>query len=197
MDPERRFRLPLFPLPVVLFPTATMPLHIFEPRYRRMVARCLETDRRFGLVYHDFDVRGPFLSEEGTVGCIAEIGDFQPLADGRSVLVAHGVERFSIRDGIESGEPYHEALVGPYPDLGPVPELDLQRRRSLALFEAVVRHLPQEPGRLPQLDVREELSFPLVRTIDVDPAWQQAFLELRDEGHRLERLDAVFRAALG
>ena len=78
-----------------------------------------------------------------------------------------------------------------------MPELDLQRRRSLALFEAVVRHLPQEPGRLPQLDVRQELSFPLVRTIDVDPAWQQAFLELRDEGHRLERLDAVFRAALG
>jgi len=42
-----------------------------------------------------------------------------------------------------------------------------------------------------------ELSFPLVRTLEVDADWQQAFLELRDEGHRLERLDAVFRAALG
>ena len=42
-------RLPLFPLDVVLFPGELLPLHIFEPRYRRMVSRCLETDRRFGL----------------------------------------------------------------------------------------------------------------------------------------------------
>lgn len=197
MRPPRRYRLPLFPLPVVLLPTATMPLHIFEPRYRRMVARCLETDRRFGLLYHDFDVRGPFLGEDGTVGCIAEIEDFQPLPDGRSMIVARGVERFRILDGIESKEPYYEALVGPYVDVGPTEGLDLQRRRTLALFEAVVRTLPQEPGRLPELDPTGELSFPLMRTIDVDPAWQQAFLELRDEGHRLERLEAVFRAALG
>src|SRR4029079_13532551 len=42
--------LPLFPLTTVLFPGAPMPLHIFEPRYRQMLADCLEGDRRFGLV---------------------------------------------------------------------------------------------------------------------------------------------------
>jgi len=197
MEPPHRYRLPLFPLPVVLFPTATMPLHIFEPRYRRMVARCLEADRRFGLVYHDFDKKGPFLTEIGTVGCVAEIVDFQPLPDGRSVLVALGIERFAIADGIESGEAYYEALVAPYADLRPAEGLELHRRRSLALFEAVVRALPVEAGAVPELDVSMELSFPLVRTLEVDADWQQAFLELRDEGHRLERLDAVFRAALG
>jgi Lon protease-like protein len=197
MEPLRRYRLPLFPLPVVLFPTATMPLHIFEPRYRRMVARCLDTDRRFGLVYHDFDAKGPFLTEIGTVGCVAEIVDFQPIPDGRSVLVALGIERFSIADGIESGEAYYEALVTPYGDVRPDEGIEAHRRRSLTLFEAVVRALPGEPGAIPELDVSTELSFPLVRTIDVDADWQQAFLELRDEAHRLERLDAVFRAALG
>jgi Lon protease-like protein len=197
MEPPRRYRLPLFPLPVVLFPTATMPLHIFEPRYRRMVARCLEADRRFGLVYHDVDVKGPFLTEIGTVGCIAEIVDFQPLPDGRSMLMARGLERFAIADGIESGEAYYEALVTPYADVRPDEGIEEHRRRSLALFEAVVRALPSEPASLPEMDVSTELSFPLMRTIDVDAAWQQAFLELRDEGHRLERLDAVFRAALG
>ena len=198
MDPLHKFRLPLFPLPVVLFPTALMPLHIFELRYRRMVERCLETDRRFGLIHHDADASGPFLMEEGRVGCVAEIQDFQPLPDGRSMLVGRGVERFQIVDGIESEEPFYEALVAPYRDVeGAAAELDLQRRRSVALFEAVLKTLPQSPERVPEIDPSTEVSFPLVRTIDVDPPWQQAFLELRSETHRLERLDAVFRAALG
>lgn len=199
MEALPKVRLPLFPLPVVLFPTEAMPLHIFEPRYRRMVDRCLETDRRFGLIYHDADRSGPFLMEEGRIGCVAEIEDFQPLPDGRSVLVARGLERFEIVDGIESSEPFYEALVSPFRDVGGgnARGIELQRRRSLALFEAVLRTLPEPPERLPELDPAQELSFPLVRTIDVDAAWQQAFLELRDERHRLERLDAVFRAALG
>lgn len=197
MDPLHKFRLPLFPLPVVLFPTATMPLHIFEPRYRRMVERCLETDRRFGLIHHDADVQGPFLTEEGRVGCVAEIQDFQPLPDGRSMLVARGIERFQIVDGIESEEPYYEALVTPYADEADVVDMDLQRRRSLALFQEVLKTLPQQPERLPELDPSVELSFPLVRTIDVEPTWQQIFLEIQSESERLDRLDAVFRAALG
>jgi len=197
MTPPLKTRLPLFPLPVVLFPSAAMPLHIFEPRYRRMVARCLEYDRRFGLVFHDADARGPFLMEEGRVGCVAEIEDFQPLPDGRSLLVARGVERFAIDDGIESEEPYYEALVRPFADIPEDPaEMDAHRRRSLTLFEAVVRSLAEEGQALPELDVAAELSFPLVQTLQVEPAWQQAFLEVRSERRRLELLDAVFQAAL-
>ena len=192
-----RFRLPLFPLPAVLFPTAAMPLHVFEPRYRRLVERCLGADRRFGLLYHDSDHRGPFLMEEGRVGCVAEIGDFHPLPDGRSVLVARGVERFRILDGVESTEPFYEGLVAPYPD---EPEdavrLELQRRRTSALFEALVRGLADRPAALPELDTSAELSFPLVRSIEAEPSWQQAFLEIRSEIRRLERLDAVFQASL-
>lgn len=195
-QPLGKYRLPLFPLPVVLFPTAAMPLHVFEPRYRRMVARCLEFDRRFGLVYHDSDRRGPFLFEDGRVGCVAEIESFQPLPDGRSLLLARGVERFAIVDGIESDEPYYEGLVRPYPDREPASDLDERRRESLDLFRAVVDQLPEEPERLPELDEGAELSFPLVRTIEVEAPWQQSFLELREEARRLEQLDQVFRAAL-
>ena len=72
------YRLPLFPLNVVLFPGAPLPLHIFEARYRRMVARCVEYDRRFGVVFHDADRTGPFLME-GQVGWIAEIQKFLPM----------------------------------------------------------------------------------------------------------------------
>src|SRR3989442_13135057 len=44
--------LPIFPLPLVLFPGTTQPLHVFEPRYRRLLADCLAGDKRFGIAYH-------------------------------------------------------------------------------------------------------------------------------------------------
>jgi len=192
------FRLPLFPLGVVLFPGVVMPLHIFEPRYRQMVARCLEGDRRFGLVYHDPDQMGPFLLEEGRVGCVAEIQEFQPLPDGRSLILVGGVTRFRIMDGIEAGNLYFEGLVEELPDEDGSGDFGLaeRRRRSVGLFQAVVEILPEPPERLPELDVGEEISFRLAPTIRIDPAWQQALLETRDERDRLDRLDRIFQAVL-
>jgi ATP-dependent Lon protease len=98
-------RLPLFPLPIVLFPGTLIPLHIFEPRYRDMVADVLETDRRFGLIYHDPDRQGPFLSEEGRVGTVARIRRHQPLPDGRSLILVRGLERFRIESEAEGPSP--------------------------------------------------------------------------------------------
>ncbi|HKJ01204.1 MAG TPA: hypothetical protein VJ997_02080, partial [Longimicrobiales bacterium] len=92
---------------------------------------------------------------------------------------------------------FYEALVAPYDDLSAdAVALDRQRRQTLALFEAVVRRLASDAVELPDIDVTGELSFPLARAIEVVPSWQQAFLELRNEMHRLERLDAVFQAGL-
>lgn len=194
------YRLPLFPLPAVLFPGARIPLHIFEPRYRRMVGRCLEFDRRFGLLYHDPDLRGPFLMEEGRVGTVAEIEEFRILPDGRSLIVAGGRERFSIREGIESEEPYYEGVVLDYhdPETAENGGMVDRRRRSLALFREVVEGLDErpDPERLPELDPRREVSFRLAPTIQIDPRWQQSLLELRDEEERLDRLDTVFELAM-
>lgn len=192
------YRLPLFPLPVVLFPGGRMPLHIFEPRYRRMVARCLEYDRRFGLIYHDADVSGPFLTEPGRVGTVAAIDTFRPLPDGRSLILTRGEDRFRIHDGVEVDTPYYEAVVETYVDARPRPRPALvnRRRDSLALFDAVLELLPEPPDRVPETDVEEELSFALARTLEIDPEWQQELLELRDEVRRLDRLDAVFQAAI-
>ena len=196
-EPEHRYRLALFPLPVVLLPGASMPLHIFEPRYRDMIRDCLGSDRRFGLVYHDSDRQGPFLGEEGRIGCVAEIREHQSLSDGRSLIVARGIERFRIIDGIESGATYYEGLVTPYRDTGtPDPLLESRRRASIRLFHEVVASLDEEPERLPDLAADQETSFLLAQTIGVDPSWHQKLLELRDEPARLEELDRVFRAAL-
>jgi Lon protease-like protein len=191
-------RLPLFPLPAVLFPGAPMPLHIFEPRYRRMVSRCLEGDGRFGLLHHDCDEQGPFLSEEGRVGCVAEIEKHQPLPDGRSLILVRGVARFQITSELESEEPFYEASVSGYTDTTrPHPDaIQKVRARTLELFHAVLESFPEPPDEVPAFDLNRELSFQLAPTIQIDRRWQQSLLELQDEVYRLERLDAVFQAAI-
>lgn len=197
-DPELRYRLPLFPLPTVLLPRALMPLHIFEPRYRQMVKDRLEGDRRFGMVYHDWDRQGPFLSEPGRIGCVGEIRDHRRLEDGRSLLVIEGLERFRIQDGIESDTLYFEGLVTPYPDKTVMggDELRSRRRESIRLFHHVVASLSEAPDSLPDLEPEGEVSFLLAQTIQSDPRWHQRLLELQDEGSRLTRVDTVLRAVL-
>jgi Lon protease-like protein len=189
----------LFPLPVVLLPRAALPLHIFEQRYRRLVAHCREAEVPFGIVYHDPDLHGPFLIEEGQIGTEASIEVFHPLPDGRSLVLVRGGERFRIREGIESEEPYYEAVVETYADAGPGPgsqhRLEEQRRRSLELFRAAVTAVAGSAEESPEPDPAHETSFLLASRLRIDASWLQALLELRDEGARLERLDVIFHAA--
>jgi len=190
-------RLPLFPLPIVLFPGAPMPLHIFEPRYRQMVARCVEGDGRFGLVYHDPDRHGSFQTEEGQVGCVAEILDFQPLPDGRSLIFTRGRDRFQVEDGIESDTLYWECVAAPYGDWEePTLGLLARRQHSVDLFYRVLAEVFEQPRPFPEMDVQEETAFQLAQAIRVDAAWQQSLLELRSERDRLDQVDALLDAVL-
>ena len=65
--------LPIFPLPLVLFPGASQPLHIFEPRYRQLLTDCLEGDRRFGIAYAAPDQQSDPAPAPGDVGCVAGV----------------------------------------------------------------------------------------------------------------------------
>jgi Lon protease-like protein len=193
-------KLPLFPLPIVLLPGTTLPLHIFEPRYRKMVADCRDRPTPFGLIYHDPDVQGPFLSEPGRVGTEALIEAFQAIPDGRSLILVRGGERFSIQREAETREPYYEAWVAPYRDEphGPAAAAALSERRraSSELLQRAVDAVGGERERVPRLDLTHDVSFLLARSLQIDPSWLQALLELRDELARLERLDVIFRAAV-
>src|SRR2546429_7366288 len=77
--------LPIFPLPIVLFPGTPQPLHVFEPRYRQLLADCLAADRRFGVAYLPAEPQPgsePPPRPRG-VGCAAVISNTQDLPDGR------------------------------------------------------------------------------------------------------------------
>lgn len=191
-------RIPLFPLPVVLYPGAWMPLHIFEERYRLMIADCLEGSGEFGLIYHQPDEQGPFMMETGRVGTIACIEKHQLLPDGRSMILLRGAQRFAISAERPMERLYYEADVVPFDDVT-VPRADAiieVRARTLELFMTVVTEMSDLADEVPSYDVNLDLSFQLAPSIQIDSRWQQSLLETRQEVERLERLEAVFQAAL-
>jgi Lon protease-like protein len=101
----------IFPLAeVVLFPDTLLPLHVFEPRYRKMLADALDGDRTIGMVLiRDREAGGasrPDAPEVYPVGCAGEVVEHEALADGRSIIVLRGTVKFRIRRELDAGEPY-------------------------------------------------------------------------------------------
>jgi Lon protease-like protein len=86
--------LPLFPLNVVLFPGQTLPLHIFEPRYRTMIQRCIEEGQPFGVVLAQEDDGGA----PHSIGTAARITQVERLSDGRMNIITVGVERIVLQN---------------------------------------------------------------------------------------------------
>jgi len=95
--------LAIFPLDVVLFPGALLPLHIFEPRYRQMLADCLARELTFGLVPPGPDGEAP---SPGVIGSLARVKHHEPLADGRSHILVQGIGRFRLSRYAESDRLY-------------------------------------------------------------------------------------------
>ena len=100
----------MFPLSTVLFPHARMPLHVFEPRYRRLVADCLAGDGLFGvvLIARGSEVGGG--DQRVGVGTVAPIEAAEPLADGRWYLVVVGLGLVRVTRWLED-DPYPRAVV--------------------------------------------------------------------------------------
>jgi len=109
--------LPMFPLEAVLFPCGILPLHVFEPRYRRLAAHCLAGDGRFGVVLIE---RG---SEVGggdcrlDIGTVATIEHSAALPDGRLAMVARGGARLQVARWL-ADDPYPIGSVRLEPDAG-------------------------------------------------------------------------------
>ena len=191
--------LPLFPLPLVLFPGVPLPLHIFEPRYREMLADCLAADRRFGIVFTPEDSSDA--PDRGAVGCIAVIQNTESLADGRSNIIVVGEDRFAIARLVTGVRPYLLGEVVTYADLEESPEpLGSLARQLRAVFERVgraARTLADDRDPLPTLpEDPAALSFTIASLIDLDPEGRQRLLASRSPLARLRELDALLSPAV-
>jgi Lon protease-like protein len=195
---QERELLALFPLPnLVLFPAEPVDLHIFEPRYRRLVADLLvlpPEQRRIGMILGD-----EMLVEPGTAGRVVA---HEALADGRSNLTLLGLWRFAVEDEV-GGAPYRRAMVRRLAD-----EVPPARRAEAAAVQATLvetaRELanalgPRFPATLPELaGLAEparfhELANRLASRLDLPIAARQELLAL-DPVDRARELVGILAA---
>jgi len=168
--------LPLFPLHTVLCPGIALPLHIFEPRYRRMVARCLEEGGQFGVVLiRDGREVGAGASSVATIGTTAEIREAARSGDGRYQLLVVGGRRFRVTSVVTDREPY---LVGDIEPLDePLGDPALARILTGRVIEAFLRYLtlarPGDGEDAEEIDVQMEVE---VEDVDDEPSTSVAGL---------------------
>jgi Lon protease-like protein len=176
---------PLFPLGLVLLPQERVPLHIFEDRYRTMIAECLDAEREFGIIW---------LSDDGLkeIGCSARIDRvLERFDDGRLNILVEGTRPFRLLRRIED-LPYPAGDVELLDDVadGDPAAADAARSRYGDLVERVTDERPDAES-LDDLD-----AYGMAATLDVAPDAKQSLLEQRSESDRLERLETLFASAL-
>ncbi|HYW32332.1 MAG TPA: LON peptidase substrate-binding domain-containing protein [Gemmatimonas sp.] len=195
-------RLPLFPLGLVLFPGVSVPLHLFEPRYRQLLADIKDTTRRFGIIAAMPAVRERELPR-GRVGCVAEVTDVEMMPDGRANIIIVGRERFTLDAFVDDPAEYNVADVLPFSDHDTAPpvalavaadEVVLRFKRVVAAVRTLNR---EEPGVHPELpDDPGLISFAIAGMIDLDLTQRQNLLTDRSAESRLSLIDAVLRNTL-
>lgn len=185
----------MFPLGTVLFPFAVLPLHVFESRYLRMMADCLDNDREFGvvLIERGSEVGGD--DDRFGIGTLAHVAATSDLGDDRLAVVAIGVSRIEVREWLPD-DPYPEALVVPRTDGDAIP-LDAAQlqataaslRRLLALLSELGRPVGDLGFALhddPRVAVYQLCSLAPLTALDA-----QALLETDSLGRRLEMLSGL------
>jgi ATP-dependent Lon protease len=194
--------LPLFPLPVVLFPGVPLPLHVFEPRYRQMLTDVRLSNNLLGVSYFDASTSEHDVPPAGHVGCVAEVTEAQVLADGRSNVLTIGVIRYRIESYIERGDPYLVARISYFED-DPEDEALLTRTAkevadTFTRIAQAVRTLNDERSSLPDISDTEpqRLSFLVAAAMEIDAEVKQELLELTSTSARLERLRAMLTLAV-
>jgi Lon protease-like protein len=193
--------LPIFPLPLVLFPGVRLPLHIFEPRYRQMLVDCLAGDRHFGILFCPEGAAERELPV-GHVGCVATIEATYALPDGRSNIVVTGGERFALGRFVESPLPYHVAEVTGYAD-GDEPNEALEAlaarvRQGFERVGSAARALTDDRSPLPALPEDPRLvAYRVASVIDLDVPARQRLLASRSPADRLREIDRILSTAAG
>ena len=194
--------LPIFPLPVVLFPGVPLPLHIFEPKYRQMLEDIGTFNNLFGLSYFDSSTSDRDLPAPGEIGCVAEVTETQTFPDGRSNILTIGLVRYRIDSYVERGDPYLVARVSYFEDTDEDDDALIKASEDVAdtftRIARAVRTINDERLNLPDISDTEpqRLSFLVAAAMEVEVEVKQELLELRSTAERLERLKNMLDRAV-
>lgn len=184
-EPEEN-ELPIFELPLAIVPGEQTPLHIFEPRYRRMTAHCLEEEVPFGIVFRDD-------AGARAVGCAVDVAEvLERYEDGRLDIVVRGADRFRVLDRFEA--PDWPAATVEMIDDGPGAPMP---GSELAAARAAFGELLESVGAEPERAAGASTSYEIAAQIEMPAVDKQALLERDDELERLDALEAILRRLIG
>lgn len=187
-------RIPIFPLQSILFPQTDFGIHVFEDRYRALVAECLQSGEGFGvvLIRHGNEVGGP--ADPHDVGTLAQISAHARLPDGRYLLEVEGGRRFRLHS-MNGGAPYPQATISWMSE----PVGDFGRARQTgeavsALLDEYRRRLGLEPVSLPSSPVAR--SYAVASSLRIDVPELQSLLETEAADDRLGREVSILKREL-
>jgi Lon protease-like protein len=177
--------LPLFPLEIVVFPGAPLPLHIFEPRYKEMIGECLSQERPFGMVR----AKENALS---AIGCSARILTIiKKYEDGRMDIAAKGAQRFEIIQ-VNQERSFLQAEVAFFDD-----EPSIVSKSAADTVVQLHEQLFAVMGQSVEVDRDAALlSYRLAQDLPVDLDFKQTLLEMKSEAERVEILTEYYRATI-
>jgi uncharacterized protein len=189
-------RLPLFPLHLVLFPGAPLPLHIFEMRYKAMMETVLASaERTFGVIAirSGMEAGGP--AETFSIGTIARVEQVQRSSDGTMNIIVAGTDRFHLDERLPD-DPFPVGEVSVLDDeLGEVTPDDVtSARAALHRYLSVVAKLQGSDVVAPPVGTDlAEGSYALSSALLVDIAERQRLLECKTAAARLQLLTELAR----
>ncbi|HEY2043401.1 MAG TPA: LON peptidase substrate-binding domain-containing protein [Jatrophihabitans sp.] len=199
-QPRRVENLPMFPLGTVLVPEMALALHVFEPRYRQLVADLLSVDEPgapvFGVVALRHGLEVGELGDVYEVGTTARVTDVLPMADGRCDLAAVGERRFVVHELDTAAHPYLMASVSYLPE----PDGDIRPGSVAAVRRAWQAHLAALDvlGVEPELDLEppvdaRQLSYAVARLASLPLSDRQVLLSKESTAQRLASAHAILR----
>lgn len=197
---EMSWDLPLFPLETVLFPLATLQLHVFEARYLDMLRHCMDAGRRFGVVLIREGREVGENADPYMVGTSARILNVHEYDDGRMDLQVQGESRFRIRsldDSLSYLVGRVETVEENEPDDSPRGYALLSRAQET--FQLLIQHLLSKPNYSIEVVFPgdpEAFSFTMANLLRMDNRKKQLFLETTDTSERLAGLLPILESQL-
>jgi Lon protease-like protein len=183
---HRQEGFPLFPLGIVALPTESVPLHIFEDRYKRMIEECLEHEREFGIVWLSED-------ELKSIGCACALEHvLERDEEGAMDILARGTQPFRLIER-QDDYPYPAGIVEPLSDLEEEPDPDAAQT-ARELYAELVEQATDK--RLSDAELSGLDAYAMAGTVEFGPDGKQELLELRSENARMRLLAVLFRAAI-
>jgi Lon protease-like protein len=181
-------QVPVFPLPLVLYPGLSVPLHVFEPRYRQLLEDVGGVDGRFAIVLVEPDADDAEAARLHTVGCMARITEIEPLPDGRANIVVVGEERVRLLDWQEE-RPYATGAVQILDeDTGSASLAGLVRQRFAEYVDVLFGLVHMRPPEIPDTAEACDLSYQVAGAMHLEAAEKQFLLRCPSTDERLSTL---------